>query len=51
MKRRVIALLVLTAFVGLPLLAGCQHEKKDEASLKVDTEGSTKSVKVDTGHN
>jgi len=50
MTRRVIALLVLVGFLGMPLLAGCENKHKDDhdASLKVDTEGSTKSIKVDT---
>ena len=49
MTRRLIALLVLTGFVGLPLAAGCEakHKDEDSASIKVDTEGSEKSIKVD----
>ena len=49
MTRRVIALLILCGFVGLPLVAGCEAKKKDsdEASIKVDTEGSEKSIKVE----
>jgi hypothetical protein len=48
MTRRVIALLVLSATLGLPLLAGCeaQHKDKDEANIKIDTEGHHKGVTV-----
>ena len=50
MTRRIIALLVLSATIGLPLLAGCEarhkHDDDDGASIKVDTEGSNKGITV-----
>ena len=49
MNRRVISLLVLVGMVGLPVLAGCEakHKDEDKASIKIDTEGSEKSVKIE----
>ncbi len=50
MTRRFIAVTIVAAMLGLPLLTGCQNKDRDEdeASLKVDTEGSNKSVKIKT---
>ena len=52
MTRRFITLLALSATLGLPLLAGCEakHKDRDEASIKVDTEGSDKGVTVKSDH-
>ena len=46
MTRRVIALLVLSAMLGLPFLAGCEHQHKDETKMKIDTEGGHKEVTI-----
>ena len=50
MTRRFIAVTIVAAMLGLPLLTACEtrHKDKDEASLKIDTEGSNKSVKIKT---
>jgi hypothetical protein len=50
MTRRIIAATIVAAMLGLPLLAGCEshHKDKDEATLKVDTEGSNTRVMVKT---
>ena len=47
MKRVVIVALMASLF-GLPIL-GCHHNDNNEkeVKMKVDTEGSTKSVKID----
>ena len=46
--KRFALIALLAAFVAVPL-AGCRkdHEDKDDTTIKVDTEGSTKSVDVD----
>ena len=48
MTRRLIALLVLSATLGLPLLAGCEAKSKDKdgANIKIDTEGRNKGITV-----
>ena len=50
MTRRIIALLVLSATIGLPLLAGCEARRErdddDGANIRVDTEGRNKGITV-----